>query len=139
MNQVTLLVLILLSSIAFSEACPLFEGLARARIQYLLTLYPNLAEEIRSGQYTPNNNNNRLNNGLNNQNRFQNPNNNQGSNFGGQGGNTIPRNQGGLSNTLPNVTPNNLNLNGQGGGGAQGNIPNVSPINNNAIPTTLTK
>lgn len=106
MKSSTLLLLVavvLCSRLALGEAC--LRDLARARISFLLNVFPDLADEIRNGRLGPNRNNNQ---------QYQN-----------QNPNGLPNNNNN-NQLLPNgqqQMPNNQGLNGMNGN-SQGQFPN---------------
>lgn len=147
------------------SGCPVtafWQGVARARVQAILTMFPNLADEIRNGQLGPNpnnrgNGNNQLPNDMGNLNGNQqgNLNNQQGSNrfpspfnrmpsnnnnnrlpfnpFGNHNNNNN-NNQGGLLDGLNGQQGNNLPSNDLSEGGAE--IPSI-PLSTVATPTVV--
>lgn len=127
------------------SGCPVtafWQGVARARVQAILTMFPNLADEIRNGQLGPNpnnrgNGNNQLPNDMGNLNGNQqgNLNNQQGSNRFPSPFNRMPSNNN--NNRLPfNPFGNHNNNNNNQGGlldGLNGQQGNNLPTNN--LPT----
>lgn len=118
------------------QGCPVtafWRGIARARVQALLTMFPDLAEEIRNGQLGPNSNTNNQNNNLNRRNLNDGLNNNMNQ----QGTNQLPFNR-----------PQNNGFNGQNGQqggslldnlngqqGQQGNLPTNDFSQQGNLPT----
>lgn len=153
-SATAILLLVLVGSVLVagqrSSSCPLnsfWQGFARARVQALLTMFPDLADEIRNGQLGPNNRGNNQNNQQpsnffgNGQPNNRQPSNNLNDNQGGSLLNNLnrgnlPNNLNGLQGNLPNnlngLPSNNNNLNGQ-----QGGLLDALPNLNNQLPNNL--